>query len=102
MKLYTLDKKLLTERPEIRIGEKVYAVDDRLKTFEAMNTELSSDAASNSELKIIIKHALGESAVEEIFSMDLSFAAMQKIVILIMAAMQDITEEVAEKRFRNI
>lgn len=28
-KLYTLDGKLLTETPEIRIGEKVYPVDSR-------------------------------------------------------------------------
>ena len=34
MKLYTIDDKLLTERPEIRIGEKVYPVDDRQKTVE--------------------------------------------------------------------
>ena len=30
-KLYTLDGKLLTETPEIRIGEKVYPVDSRQK-----------------------------------------------------------------------
>lgn len=30
-KLYTLDGKLLTETPEIRIGEKVYPVDNRTR-----------------------------------------------------------------------
>ena len=33
-KLYTLDGKLLTETPEIRIGEKVYPVDSRQKTVK--------------------------------------------------------------------
>lgn len=33
-KIYTLDGKLLTERPEIRIGDKIYAVDDRTKHGE--------------------------------------------------------------------
>ena len=33
-KLYTLDCKLLTETPEIRIGEKVYPVDSRQKTVK--------------------------------------------------------------------
>ena len=31
-KLYTIDHKLLTETPEIRIGDKVYEVEDRQKT----------------------------------------------------------------------
>ena len=35
-KLYTLDGKLLTETPEIRIGEKVYPVDSRQKTVKKM------------------------------------------------------------------
>jgi len=30
-KLYTLDDKLLIGSPEIRIGDKVYPVDDRIK-----------------------------------------------------------------------
>ena len=33
-KLYTLDGKLLTETPELRIGEKVYPVDSRQKTVK--------------------------------------------------------------------
>ena len=31
-KMYTLDEKLLVGVPEIRIGEKIYKVDDREKT----------------------------------------------------------------------
>ena len=31
-KLYTLDDKLLTEVPEVRVGDKVYPVDNRQKT----------------------------------------------------------------------
>ncbi len=34
MKLYTIDNALLTECPEIRIGDKVYPLDDRQKTAE--------------------------------------------------------------------
>ena len=33
-KMYTLDEKLLVGVPEIRIGEKVYKVDDREKTVK--------------------------------------------------------------------
>lgn len=33
-RMYTLDKKLLCGSPEIRIGEKVYPVDDRKNTVK--------------------------------------------------------------------
>ena len=33
-KMYTLDSKLLTGTPEIRVGDKVYPVDDRQKTVK--------------------------------------------------------------------
>ena len=35
-KMYALDGKYLTERPEVRIGDKVYAVDDRVKTVRKL------------------------------------------------------------------
>lgn len=41
-KLYTLDGKLLTETPEIRVGEKIYPVDNRKKTV----TKILDAAAS--------------------------------------------------------
>ena len=33
-KMYTLDDKLLASSPEIRIGDKVYPVDNRVKTVK--------------------------------------------------------------------
>lgn len=33
-KLYTLDGKLLAERPEVRVGDRCYPVDDRQKTVK--------------------------------------------------------------------
>ena len=35
-KMYTFDNKLLTEKPEIRIGDKCYPVDDRTSTVKAL------------------------------------------------------------------
>ena len=35
-KLYTLDEKLLVGTPEIRVGDKVYPVDDRQKTVKKL------------------------------------------------------------------
>ena len=34
MKMYTFDEKLLVGGPEIRIGDKVFAIDDRKKNVK--------------------------------------------------------------------
>ena len=44
-KMYTLDNKLLTETSEIRIGDKVYPVDDRVKTVKKIQ-EISKNITS--------------------------------------------------------
>ena len=43
-KLYTVDHKLLTETPEVRIGDKVYAVDHRQKTVRKMEDVMDDNA----------------------------------------------------------
>ena len=40
--LYTLDDKLLTEVPEIRVGDKVYPVDNRQKTVMAIQRAMEA------------------------------------------------------------
>ena len=47
-KMYTLDKKLLCSSPEIRIGEKVYPVDDRKNTVIKV-TKLFNDSKGDVE-----------------------------------------------------
>ena len=47
MKLYTIDNALLTECPEIRIGDKVYPLDDRQKTAEKVMKLIPEDGADS-------------------------------------------------------
>ena len=98
-KLYTLDSALLRDVPEIRVGERIYFVDNRMSTFLAMN-KLIRERGETCEFEIVVKAALGEDAFLEIAALDMPFAAAQQLVILILAAMQDITEEEAKARFR--
>ena len=46
-KLYTLDDKLLTEVPEIRVGDKVYPVDNRQKTVQAIQRAMRRHLATH-------------------------------------------------------
>ena len=78
-KLYTLDGKLLTETPEIRIGEKVYPVDSRQKTVK----------------KIL---ALAD---DEIDRMDMPFPAYQRLFELVMNAVTGQEDEPDKARFQT-
>lgn len=102
-KLYTLDKKLLTETPEIRIGEKVYAVDNRQKTVEKLQkaVQANSSGDANEGVKDALKLALGPSAAAEIDAMNMPYPAYQKLFTLVLAAVTDEDPEAIEARFRD-
>lgn len=103
-KLYTLDNKLLTETPEIRIGEKVYAVDNRKSTVSKITGMMKhGDGAENGDEKADegLKLALGEKAFREIDAMNLPFPAYQRLFELVMAAMTGEEVEAVEKRFQD-
>ena len=59
-KLYTLDGKLLTETPEIRIGEKIYPVDNRQKTV----AKLQSTIGSQQLFELVVAAMTGEDPEE--------------------------------------
>ena len=99
--MYEVEKVLLDAKPEVRVGDKVYLVDNRMSTFVKMNRELAEAKTELSEFDIILECGLGREAAGEIGTMDLSFAAMQRIVLLVMAAMQGVSEEEAMRRFRT-
>ncbi|WP_050698040.1 hypothetical protein [Anaeromassilibacillus senegalensis] len=104
MKLYTLDEKLLTERPEIRIGDKVYPVDDRQKTVEQvtnLTTKYSEEKDLNKGIKETFKLAFGDAAAKEIDEMNLPFVAYQQVFQLVMAAIMGETPEAVAKRFQE-
>lgn len=97
-RMYTFDKKLLCGSPEIRIGEKVYPVDDRkntvkkvLKLFEDKNGD-DMDKADEA-----LKIAFGEN-YKEIEKLDLSFKAYQELSEMVIAAMTGEDPEDFEKR----
>lgn len=104
MKLYTLDEKLLTERPEIRIGGKVYPVDDRQKTVEKvvnLAPENRDEKSVNKSMSETFKLAFGDAAAKEIDEMNLPFVAYQQLFQLVMAALTGETPEAVAERFQE-
>ena len=99
--LYGIDSAALTEKPELRLGDKIYAVDNRMSVFVSITKELRERGADESELAIILRNALGAAAYEEIAARDLPFPIMRRLVVLAMAAVQGIGEDEAERRFQR-
>ncbi len=90
-KMYTLDGKLLTELPELRIGSKLYPVDNRTCTVKKMMLLTTKKADSENEdylesMEEALALALGQAAVAEIKPDELPFPAYQKLFDLVLAA----------------
>ena len=100
-KLYTLDGKLLTETPEIRVGEKIYPVDNRQKTVKKLMALNVEKADLDAQIDAVLKLAFGPEAFREIDGMDLPFPAYQKLFELVMAAVTGEEPEEIEARFQE-
>lgn len=102
-KLYTLDNKLLTETPELRVGEKIYPVDNRQKTAQKIlkltGNMTDLDAQQNAMLEIM-KLALGPKAASEIDDQNLPYPAQQSLFVLLIAAVTGEDAAEAEARFQ--
>lgn len=87
-KMYAFDNKLLCGSPELRIGDKVYSIDDRKNTVKKA-MKLFSQKSESDDMETsdeILKLAFGKQ-FKEIDAMDMSFAAYQELVLVTIAAM---------------
>ena len=101
-KLYTLDDKLLTEVPEIRVGDRVYPVDNRQKTVMAIQRQMEVDGAEPAEqMAAALRLALGEKAQRELEERNLPYPAVQALFTLVLAAVTGEEAEVVARRFRR-
>lgn len=103
-KMYTLDSKLLTGTPEIRIGDKIYPVDDRQKTVRKILDICEKNAKNddNKDLDMIdevFKLAFAPKDLEEIEKMNISWAAWQELFTIVISAVTGQEQEDIEARF---
>lgn len=101
-KIYTTDGKLLVETPQIQIGDKLYAVDNRKSNYDAMQKAIAdNDGKEFSDEDLIVKFTMGDKQFKEIKAMDLSVSGYMNLIMYIQAAVLDITFEEAQKRFQG-
>ncbi len=99
MSVYTLSEELIDSKPEIRIGDKIYKVDDRKKTVDKIS-KINDNSPEDADGEMI-KLALGEKAAKEIEEMNLPFPAYAKLLTLIGAAISGEKPEEVEARFQE-
>lgn len=100
-KLYTLDGKLMTETPEIRVGEKVYPVDNRQKTVLKLMKATKDKEFDEDNIQQALALALGTEAAKEVDALNLPFPAYQRLFELVMAAMTGEDPDSVESRFQT-
>lgn len=100
-KLYTLDGKLLVETPEIRIGDKCYAVDNRKKTLDRITKLMQQDGTDMERMDEAMEQALGKAAVRELNVAEMPWPAYEKLFELVMAAMTGEEPEAVADRFQE-
>lgn len=103
-KMYTLDSKLLTGTPEIRIGDKIYPVDDRQKAVRKILDICEKNAKNddNKDLDMIdevFKLAFAPKDYNEIEAMNISWAAWQELFTIVISAVTGQEQEDIEARF---
>lgn len=101
-KMYTLDEKLLVGTPEIRIGEKIYPVDNRVKNVKKiMKISKEHEDMNSDDIDKLFELAFGPKNAKEVIAMDLPFPAYQKLATLVMAALTGEEPKDEEERFQK-
>lgn len=100
-KMYTLDEKLLVGTPEIRIGDKVYPVDDRQKTVKKILNlcDEEKNLRNVETIDEVFKLAFSPAHFKEIEKLDLSWSAYQELFQIVLAAVTGQEPEEIEDRF---
>lgn len=98
-KIINISDKLSYDKPCIQVGDKTYTVNDSLETVMKFE-EVYGDGDTQSMLECM-KVAIGAKAYTEMKFEKMSFKNIQVWFFAIMAAMQDMTYEEVEARFRQ-
>lgn len=87
MRIIDTGDKILTgdNHPQLKIGDKLYLVDDRKSTWDKIQEVQNDDTIENKDEKILIL-ALGEEAVKEICNESITFSGFTALSFFIMSA----------------
>lgn len=87
MRIIDTGDKILTgdNHPQLKIGDKLYLVDDRKSTWDKIQAVQNDDTVENKDEAILIL-ALGEEAVKEICNESITFSGYTSLTFFVMSA----------------
>ncbi len=87
MRIIDTGDKILTgdNHPQIKIGDKLYIVDDRKSTWDKIQAIQGDVTIENKDEEILIL-ALGEEAVNELVTPEISFQGFNALIFYVMSA----------------
>lgn len=100
-KMYTLDNKLLTGVPEIRIGDTIITVDDREKTVKKVMKIMDNNDPNAEAIDEVLKLVLSKEDYKKIDDMNMPWAAYQELVTLVVSAVTGQDPNEKENRFQK-
>ena len=98
-KIINITDKLSTEKPSIQIGEKIYPINDGMGTVLKFEELLKDSTVTNLVASVAL--TLGDDAAAEIGVSNMSLNNFRTLTTAILAAMQGISFDEAEARFRE-
>lgn len=98
-----ISNKLGKAKPTLTIAEgKTYEVDNSAENVLLMQSRINGEEMDIDAMYSIIDMLMGENALDDIKKMKPSINEIQTIITAIMALVQEIPLEDAEKRFQNV
>jgi hypothetical protein len=91
----------IPEFPEIEIAGRVFKVNNLKSNYEVMTKAIEKVKNKADSDKLMLKYLLGDDAVEYINGLDLPIPTYSRLVVLLNAAVLDLSEEEAEARFQK-
>lgn len=73
-------------RPQLKIADKLYTVDDRQSTFDKIQKVQNEQISDSERTKKIFELALGTEAAKEIIGLDMPFENMEHLTFCLMGA----------------
>lgn len=87
MRIIDTQNKILSgdDHPQLKIGNKLYTVDDRKSTWDKIQALQDNDSVKDKDTEIF-NLALGKKATKELLSLDLSLEGYTNLTFYVMAA----------------
>ncbi len=87
MRIIDTENKILTgdNHPQLKIGDKLYTVDDRKSTWDKIQALQDDDSVQDKDTAVL-NLALGKKATKEILGLDLSLEGYTNLTFFVMSA----------------